>query len=303
MRKSSSTNDILDDLERSKRAADNPNVARDQHQQQQLQKASNIKANVNHQQQQLNAVKTPSSSNNIKAGKTHHQNPTKIDPISNATTSGGDSNNSFVKNKTVNAAGPTTSNKNSGSCFNANPTSKIEGAGASTTSAAVNLDANQYAVVNKSTAFNADDLYSVVNKSTTATSTTTTASKTAVGSATYKDTPKQQQQQGTKPIRDDGLVESFYTNVDTKHPPAKNSIVNNGVCSVNATNRVVQKPPAPTFGGMGVERNRSSVKKGIMEDKKKASLKKKNCKFFPSVSFICPVYTKFCEVVFQFASF
>lgn len=252
MRKSSSTNDILDDLERSKRANDtttNASFIKQQQQQQQQLKINNSKPDI---------TSTKTGNNNTVINNVPFNKNLPVNNVNNNknvhSTPG---NDGLLKNTSaINLA-------------NEIPSSRMTATGGTTTTTPK--------------AVNVNELYTVVDKSS--------ASKSNVAVAVAKAT---KQQQGTK---HDGkpVTDSLYTNIDTIQPTktvAKNGNISSssgaGVSVSNTattTTKVVQKPPPPTFG---VERNRSSVKKGIMEDKKKASLEKKNCKLL-----MCSVFRVF----------
>lgn len=251
MRKSSSTNDILNDLERSKQAGNTTNTG------------THIKQQ---QQQQLNTNK-PSLTQQLKINNAKPTNNTKTSNSSNSTIS---NNAPIKKNLPVKLGNNVSNSQSSGNDKLVKNTSILNLALKDPSPSKVN---NFQSTSTTPKAVNVNDLYTVVNKSS--------ASNVNVASAVAKTS---KQQGTTKHDASKVVTDSLYTNIETIQP-TKNAVKSRNIGNVEssgvnaAATKIVQKPPAPTYGGTGVEQNRSSVKKGIMEDRKKASLEKKNCKF------------------------
>ena len=277
MRKSSSTNDLLDDLERSRAGVstnNNNNAAqiKQQQQQQRQQHQINInKPNMTQQQQQL---------------KINNSRPMNNTKASNSSGISSNVNNNALINRNL-LSKVDNDNKNAYSAGNdrlVKNTAAVNLANKNPSPAKVNAQKNTTTTTTPK-AVNLDELYSVVDKSSVSKLNTAAVAKTTT-----------KHQQGTK--QDGGKVaaDSVYTNIETIQP-TKNIVTSGNIYNSSSSSganvtapatKVVQKPPAPTLDGIGVERNRSSVKKGIMEDKKKASLEKSNCKFI--VFFSCFYY-------------
>ena len=246
MRKSSSTNDILHDLRQANKrfnATDNQVVSNSH-----------------------NATKKPLTSNTENAIQTTITDK-QSDSASNFTTSA-----HIGPSKVTSAAKNTSTNQKSPSIAPYKTSSKSIPFNTSSVSMAIGSDADLYAVVDKPTSSN--------QKQSIVSAIADYHSKT-----TNQPQQKQQQHQNknistaswNKTSPEGSTNTGLYSNITvpaSNKNPSHDKTNNTNITGI--TNKVVQKPPAPTFGGMGVERNRSSVKKGILEDQK--ALEEKNSK-------------------------